>query len=148
MKTLFVEGIIIVLDLDRFEEYTIKYGLDQYKPNTITGMLTSLVENFIRKWRAVVVYGLDYERGTEETIIEIPYGFEQIDEIVKDLKAIKDEINKAGALITIVVVKDYVLGRKARNRKEAYHGTPGRRRAIRVLRKAKRAGGNKLVVLI
>lgn len=111
MKTLFVEGIIIVLDLDRFEEYTIKYGLDQYKPNTITGMLTSLVENFIRKWRAVVVYGLDYERGTEETIIEIPYGFEQIDEIVKDLKAIKDEINKAGALITIVVVKDYVLGR-------------------------------------
>lgn len=148
MKALLVEGIIIVLDLDRFEEYTVKHGLDQYRPNTVTGMLTSLVENFVRKWRAVVVYGLDYERGTEETILEIPYGYEQINEIVKDLKVIKDEVNKVGASITIVVIRDYVLGRKAKNRREAYHGTPGRRRAIRVLRKAKRAGGNKLVLLL
>lgn len=145
---MFVDGIIIILDLDSFEQYTIEYGFDQYRPNIITGTLTDLVESFARKWRASVIYGLDHDRGTEEAVIEIPYGHEQIKDIIRDLKKIKEEINELGASITIVVVKDYVTGIKAKNRREAYHGTPGRRRAVRELRRAKRSGGNKLVTLL
>jgi hypothetical protein len=142
-----VEGLIIILDLDRFEEYTIKHGFDQYKPNIITGTLTKLVEEFVKKWQASLIYGLDYERGTEEAIIEIPFGHERIERIVEDLRNIKNEINKLDASISIVVVKDYVIGKPARSRREAYYGTPGRRRALRLLRKIKKKGGNEIVVM-
>jgi hypothetical protein len=144
---MFVEGLIIILDLDRFEEYTIKHGFNQYKPNIITGTLTKLVEEFIKKWQASLIYGLDYERGTEEVVIEIPFGHEKLEEIVEDLKNIKNEINKLNASISIVVIKDYVIGKPARNRREAYYGTPGRRRALRILRKIKKKGGNEIAVI-
>lgn len=144
---LFAYGIIIVLDLDRFEEYTVEHGYDQYKPNIVTGTLTNLVKNLVYKYNGSVIYGLDEERGTEEAIIEIPYfPDEKIDELKKDLEKIKDEINKLGASISIVVVKDYVTGKPARSRREAYRGTPGRRKALRILRKVKRRGGNRIYV--
>ncbi len=142
---MFAEGLIIFMDLDKFEKYTKEHGFNEYKPNIITGTLTSLVEEFSRKWRACIIYGLDYERGTEEAIIEIPYGYENVEEIISDLSKIKETINRLGAKITIVVIKDYVLCKPARNRREAYHGTPGRRRATQLLRKYKRKGGNILV---
>ncbi len=145
---MFTEGLIIIMDLDKFENYTREHGFDEYKPNIITGTLTSLVEEFVRKWRACIVYGLDYERGTEEAIIEIPYGYENAEEIINDLSKIKDTINRLGARITIVVIKDYILCKPAHNRREAYHGTPGRRRATQLLRKYKRKGGNTLVSII
>ncbi len=144
---MFVEGLIIILDLDRFEEYTLKHGFSQYKPNIITGTLTRLVDEFVKKWQASLIYGLDYERGTEEAVIEIPFGYERLDEIVMDLKKIKNVINKLNASISIVVIKDYVIGKRAKNRREAYYGTPGRRRALRILRKIKKKGGNKIIVL-
>jgi len=144
---LYVEGLIVVLDLDRFEEYVEERGLDPYKPNIVTGTLTSLVERFVSKWRGVVIYGLDPERGTEEAVIEIPYGHEHLSEIVSDLEEIKREINKLGASISIVVIRDFVYPRRASSRREAYSGTPGRRRAWRILRRVKRAGGNKLLIL-
>ncbi len=144
---MFAYGIIIVLDLDRFEEYTVEHGYDQYKPNIVTGTLTNLVKNLVYKYNGSVIYGLDEERGTEEAIIEIPYfPDEKIDELKKDLEKIKDEINKLGASISIVVVKDYVTGKPARSRREAYRGTPGRRKALRILRKVKRRGGNRIYV--
>ena len=144
---MYVEGLIIVMDLDRFEEYVEERGLDPYKPNLITGTLTELVERFASKWRGVVVYGLDRERGTEEAVIEIPYGHEYLDSIVRDLEEIKREINRLGASITIVVVKDYTYPQTASSRREAYYGTPGRRRAWREVRRLKRLGGNRILVL-
>ncbi len=144
---MFVEGLIIVLDLDRFEEYVVEKGLDPYKPNIITGTLTKLVEDFIRKYRGIVIYGLDPRRGTEEAVIEIPYGYEQLNNIIKDLEKLKNEINKIGGSISIVVLKDYINGVKARNRREAYYGTPGRRRALKLLRSIKRKGGNNILVI-
>ncbi len=140
-----VEGTIIVLDLDKFEEYVLEHGMDSYKPNIITGTLTNLVEDLVRKWRGVVVYGLDWRRGTEEAIIEIP--FTEPNEIAKDLQKIKEEINKLGVGITIVALKDVVICREARDRREAYKGTPARTRALRILRKIKARGGNRLVIV-
>ncbi len=144
---LFVEGLIIILDLDMFEEYMVERGWDPYKPNIVTGTLTNLVEDFTRKWQGVVIYGLDRERGTEEAIIEIPFGYEHLEEIVEDLNRIKKEINRLGASISIVVVNDFVNPRPARDRREAYYGTPGRRRAVKFLRKVKRMGGNRILVV-
>lgn len=140
----FVEGTIVVIDLDRFGELVREQGLSEYSPNKVTGLLTSLVEEFVRKWNAVVVYGLDYQRGTEEAVIEIPF----VDpwDVVDDLKKLASMISDAGASISIVVLRDFVLGRRARDRREAYYGTPGRARALKILRKIKRRGGGCIVV--
>jgi len=142
---LLIEGLIIVADLDKFEEYVEMHGLDEYKPNDITGTLTSMFYDFAIRWRGVVIYGLDFERGTEEVIIEIPIPSE-IDDIVRDLEEIRRTINRLGASITIVVVRDYVVCKPARNRREAYYGTPGRSRAMKILRSIKRRGGNQVYV--
>ncbi len=144
---MFVEGIIIVLDLDKFEEYVEKHGLDPYKPNIVTGTLTQLIEQLTSKYNAVVIYGLDEKRGTEEAILEVPYfDYNKLNDLVKDLEKIRVEISKLGASISIVVIKDYVTGIKARDRRETYYGTPGRKRALKLLRRIKRQGGNKLLV--
>lgn len=140
----FVEGTIVVLDLDRFGEMVEEKGLSEYKPNVVTGLLTQLVEKFVWKWSGVVVYGLDYERGTEEAVIEIPYV--EPSEVASDLEEIKKEVERAGASITIIAIKDYVIARPARDRREAYYGTPGRLRALKLLRKVKRRGGGRMIV--
>ncbi len=134
-----VEGTIVVLDLDRFGEYVREHGLSEYSPNIVTGTLSYLVEWFVRKWSGVIVYGLDWERGTEEAVVEIPYV--DPEEIRGDLEKIVDEIKRLGVSISVVAIRDYVLCRRARSRREAYYGTLGRRRAIRLLRMVKKRGG-------
>ncbi|MEM4815957.1 MAG: hypothetical protein QXU77_00185, partial [Desulfurococcaceae archaeon] len=75
----------------------------------------------------------------------LPYGHENIDDILKDLLEIKEEINKLGVSISIVVVQDYVYPELAGDRRIAYKGTVGRIRAWKILRKIKKTGGNKIV---
>lgn len=138
-----VEGTIIAIDLDEFSEVVREKGWSEYKPNPATGLLTMLVEEFVRKWQGVIVYGLDEERGTEEAVIEIPYV--EPEEVERDLLRIKEELNKLGVRVTIVAIKDYVIAKPA-NQHEAYYGTPGRKRAHELLRKIKRKGGNQVVI--
>ncbi len=138
------EGTIVVMDLDEFEEMTQRMGWDRYKPNIVTGTLTQLVEWFVSKWRAVVVFGLDPVRGTEEVVLEIP-GVEP-EEVKEDLEYIKKRINEVGARITIVAVKGYVGLKPANSRRDAYYGTPDRAFAHKLLVKAKRKGGNRVVI--
>ncbi len=139
-----VEGTIVVMDLDRFSELVEKKSWSEYKPNIITGTLTSLIEWFVSKWRAVVVFGLDEERGTEEVVLEIP-GVEP-EELREDLEHIRRRIEELGASITIVAVKGYVGLKPAKNRRNAYYGTPSRALAHKLLKKAKRRGGNIVVI--
>ncbi len=138
-------GCVIVMDLDRFEELTAKHGWNQYTPNIITGALTDLVEQFVRKYFAVVVYGLDRVRGTEEVVLEIPDVDDEIlRNIVRDLEAIRREIRRLGGSITIAVALGAISGKPARSRRDAYDG-PTRRLALKLLREAKRRGGNRVV---
>ncbi len=139
-----VRGTVIMLDLDQFGEIVRERGWSEYSPNPATALLTRLVESFVRKWQGVVVYGLDEERGTEEAVIEIP--FVEPEELVEDLKRIKEEINRLGVGITIVAVRGYVVAQPSSQR-EAYTLTPARRQAHSVLRKAKRRGGNTIIVV-
>lgn len=140
-------GLIIVVDLDRFGEYVETRGLNPYTPNIVSGELTRLIEDFAVKHRGVVVYGLDRERGTEEAVIEIPFADENLEEIINDLKRVIEEIEKYGVTATAVVVRDFVSAKTARSRREAYKGTPGRARALKILRSIKRRGGGKIVIL-
>ncbi len=138
-------GVVVIMDLDRFEEFTREHGLDEYKPNYITGELTRLVEKLAIEKRGVVISGLDYDRGTEEAVIEFPYT--SIEELKMDLEHILKRIRELGASITIVAVEGMVSCKVARDKKEAFHGTPWRDLATRILHEAKRSGGNKLVLL-
>jgi len=145
-ETPLVPGVIVVLDLDRFGDYVDSRGLDSYKPNIVSGELTRLIEEFSWRHRGVVVYGLDYERGTEEAVIEIPFA-EEVESIVKGIEDIKSRVEMYGVTLSAIVLRDMVLGKPARDRREAYYGTPGRARAIRALRAIKRRGGGKILVI-
>ena len=138
-----VEGTVIILDLDRFGELTSSKGWDEYKPNIITGTFTHLVEEFVRKHSANILYGLDPKRGTEEAVIEIPYT--KPEEILDELRKIKNEIKKLGATLSIGIAYGPLEPIKPRSRREAYSGVT-RRRALKALREAKRKGGDRIVI--
>ncbi len=138
-RTLF-PGSIVILDLDEFEELMHSRGWSEYKPNEITGELTSLVEKMASDYQGVVIYGLDYKRGTEEAVIEFPG--RRCHELSETLRYVKNSVNALGAGISIVCVEGFVSGKKALDRKEAYHGTPWRDYAAKILRKIKNKGGN------
>jgi len=138
-----VEGTVIVLDLDKFKKVTKEKGFNEYKPNIITGTLTHLVENFVRKWNAYVLYGLDYSRGTEEAVIIIP--MTKPEEVLSDLEKIRREIEKLGASLSIGVSYGVLINIKARNRREAYENITVKN-ALKALREAKRKGGNRIVI--
>ena len=139
-----VEGTVIVIDLDRFGEVVEERGWSEYKPNPATGLLTLLVQRLVSKWQGVVIYGLDEERGTEEVVIEIP--MVEPEELREDLEEIRRELRRVGVTATIVAVRGYVGLKPARNRREAYTGTPYRRFAVKLLNQAKRRGGDRLVI--
>jgi len=131
-------GSIVLLDLDRFGEYVERMGLSEYSPNVVTGTLSALVEGLARRFHAVIVYGLDWERGTEEAVLEIP-GVEAR-ELEGELVRVAEEILRLGASITIVALTGYIYGAPARSRREAYRG-PLRSRAKRILESLKRRCG-------
>lgn len=133
------------MDLDHFKELVRAKGWSEYTPNPVTGTLTYLVQNFISKWFAVVIYGLDPERGTEEVVLEIPGA--TFEEIKGDLEVIVREIKALGASISMGVAYGPVTGRRAVTRREAYYGTPTRRRALKALKIAKRRGGGKIIFM-
>jgi len=139
-----VPGVVVFADLDKFEDYVESRGLSKWRPNEVTGLMTSLGYELATKWRGVVVYGVDPSRGTEEFILEIP--FASIDDVMEDLVRIKNEINKLGVGVTIAVVEGLVGFKPARDRREAYYGTPARRKARELLLKAKSRGGNAIVM--
>lgn len=139
-----MEGTVVIMDLDRFGDMVRERGWSEYSPNPVTGTLTRLVEEFVSKWSAVVLYGLDPGRGTEEVVLEVPNVSPQ--DVEEDLRRILEEIKRLGACISIVAVKAYV-GLPAYSRKEAYTGTPGRRLAAKLLRRIKRRGGCQLLVI-
>lgn len=140
------QGCIIIMDLDRFESLSKSKGWSEYTPNIITGTLTMLVEDFIRKHFAVMIYGLDEARGTEEVLLEIPdYRIDDLNHILGDLEKIRRRIEELGGSISIAVTFGPVTGKPAKNRREAY-SNPFRRKALKLLRRAKRSGGNKIVV--
>ncbi|MCE4604812.1 MAG: hypothetical protein F7B20_07625 [Aeropyrum sp.] len=144
MQGALVEGTIVIIDLDRFEEVTERLGLDRYRPNRYTGLLSGLVESLASRWSAVVVYGLDWRRGTEEAVLEIP--LVEPREVKGDLVKLARRLCEEGIPATIVAVKGLVGAARPIGRREAYTGSPDRARARRLLESLKRRGGGAVLV--
>ena len=102
-----VYGTVVILDLDRFKEYTIQQGFNAYKPNIVTGTLSHLVLDVASKRTGSILYGLDWDRGTEEAIIVFP-GMESL-QVKEDLLSIAKEICELGASITIVALHEAII---------------------------------------
>lgn len=136
-------GSVIVLDLDKFKEYTEVRGWSNYTPNVITGELSRLVEAFARKWSGRIIHGLDWSRGTEEAIIELP-GVEPR-EILRDLEDIRARIEELGSSISIGVSYGPLHSMRVRGKRELYSSTTIKL-AFKALRKAKRMGGNRIII--
>ncbi len=143
-----VDGAGIFLDLDNFKEIMKKMGWNEYKPNAITGSLSQLVQIFAAKHNANILWGLDQERGTEETYLEIVEP--DPDELYADLEEIRKKIEKLGketksnAHLSIGVAYGKIRYVKPRSRRELIR-TPLGNRAWRALKKAKKTGGNIIV---
>ncbi|NHK29788.1 MAG: hypothetical protein FK730_00455 [Asgard group archaeon] len=150
-----VEELIIFIDLDNFKEISEKQGWVSYKPNEITGSLTLLVTNFIRKYVGEVIYGLDEKRGTEECMIRLT-GALSHDEIINDLEKIISEINSIGlecgceTFVSIGVSRGSYTPIKPTGpyqwSKKLFKGQ-AQRLAHKALKKAKRQGGNRIIFL-
>jgi hypothetical protein len=137
-----VEGTIVVMDLDRFGEEVESKGLSEYSPNIATGTLTLLVESLVSKWSALVLYGLDRGRGTEEAVLLFP-GVEP-GELEGDLVSIARELEGLGFSITIVALRAPIASYKPLKRRrleDAYY-----KRAKRLLDSLKKRGGGVVFV--
>ena len=139
-----VEGTIVIIDLDRFGDYVRERGLSEYNPNDVTGLLSSLVEDLARKWGGVIIYGLNWARGTEEAVIEFP-GV-NAEELRGDLERIAREICGQEASATIVALTAHTGPARPQERREAYQSSTPRRTAARILRKLKAKGGGYLYI--
>jgi GGDEF domain-containing protein len=143
-----VDGAGVFLDLDNFKEIMKKMGWTEYKPNAITGSLSQLVQIFAAKNNANILWGLDQERGTEETYMEIVEP--DAEELCTDLEKIRKKIEELGketksnAHLSIGVAYGKISFIKPRSRREIIRTLLGSR-AWKALKKAKKTGGNKII---
>lgn len=150
-----VEELIVYLDLDNFKKISEEQGWSPYKPNDITGTLTHLVTEFVRKHLGEVLFGLDEKRGTEECMIRLT-GVLSHEVIVRDLEAIVEAIREVGeecdcnATISIGVARGPYSPEKPSGpyqwSKRLFKGQ-AQRLARKALKKAKRQGGNRILFL-
>lgn len=86
--------VLVYLDLDNFKQTVKEKGWTSYTPNPITAELSEMVKEISEKHAASVLFGLDFERGTEEALLffsDIP------PEILEhDLEAMRRRIEALG----------------------------------------------------
>ena len=150
-----VEELVIFIDLDNFKEISEAQGWVDYKPNEITGSLTNLVTNFIRKHIGEVIYGLDEKHGTEECMLRLTGALEH-EEIITDLESIIREINDVGlscgcnASLSIGVSRGPYTPIRPTGpyqwSRRLFKGQ-AQRLAHKALKKAKKLGGNRIIFL-
>ncbi len=144
--------VVVALDLDHFNEVVRKAAWPRYSPNPITGLLSRLVEDLVIKRRGIVIYGLDWDRGTEEAVIE--FVEPDLEDLLLDLEDLRRRIEEAGKTsgtgVTLSIgVSKYEApdGVKPVKDRRALKSSPYRYLALKALRKAKRLGGNRLVIV-
>lgn len=146
-----MQGVVVILDLDHFKKIVRDMGWAEYSPNPITSLLSELVDNLVHKHHAMMIYGLDWKRGTEETVLA--FSSPDIDSLLEDLEVIRRKIKDAGketgsnATISIGVAHGPVLGVKQATSRRELFTTLTERLAKRALQRAKRQGGNRIVIL-
>lgn len=143
-------GTVIAVDLDNFKICTQFMGWTPYASNPITRLLTDLLEDFIGKFYAIELFGIDHSKGTEEAILVV---FHETNTILQSLEIIKKSIeqlaNRLGAptSLSIGVATGQINEiKKLENRKKiTFFRDPTRAMALRALKKAKKMGGNQII---
>ena len=153
MQKKVIQGAVVLLDLDHFKEIQKKMGWPRYSPNIVTGSLTGLVEQLIRKHHGMLIWGLNETEGTEEAMLI--FTFPDTEELERDLAYIREEIYKIGqqtgceATLSIGIgigpLSDLKLP-KSRRSKDLY-STPTRKLAKKAINIAKKKGGNQIIIL-
>jgi GGDEF domain-containing protein len=144
------KGTIIFLDLDRFGESIKEKTWDEYRPNPISGFLTNKLLEYITKFQAIHLYGINKKRGTEEAILLFLQDRDWVHSLFEDLrrevlkKARKFDVNTSlsigiahGPIRNLKVVKEH-------SRKE-FIKHPTVYLAYKALKKAKKRGGNQII---
>lgn len=150
-----IEELIIYIDLDNFKRISQEKGWISYRPNEITGTLTHLIRDFVRRHHAEVLFGLDEKRGTEECMLRLT-GVLSYEKIIQDLQRILNKIKEIGevcncdATVSIGVARGPFTERKPTGPNQwsrtAIKGYT-QRLARKALKKAKKQGGNRIVFL-
>ena len=150
-----VEELVIFIDLDNFKKISEDQGWVAYKPNDITGSLTSLITKFVRKHLGEVIYVLDEKHGTEECMLRLT-GALAHEEIINDLEYIITEINNVGqncgcdASLSIGVSRGPYTPIRPTGpyqwSRRLFKGQ-AQRLAHKALKKAKKLGGNRIIFL-
>lgn len=143
-------GTIVFLDLDRFGECIKEQNWDEYRPNEISGFLTDKLLEYITKFQAVHLWGINKKRGTEEAILLFLQEKEWVKSLFEDLRkqilkiAKKFDANTSlsvgiayGSIRNLKVVKGH-------SRKE-FIKNPTVYMAYKALKKAKKWGGNQVI---
>jgi GGDEF domain-containing protein len=150
-----VEELVIFIELDNFKEIADKQGWVTYKPNEITGKMTEVISDFVKKYLGEVIYGLDERHGTTECMIRLT-GALSHEEITQDLEDIiffiedVGQKNKCNSTVSIGVAR----GPYTRIRptgpyqwsKRLFKGQ-AQRLARKALMKAKKLGGNRIIYM-
>ena len=145
-----MQSALIILDLDQFGKITKEAGWPEYKPNVVTGLLSDLVTELLSKHHGTHLSGLDYQRGTEEAVLFFSAPDPQ--ELLDELEALKKKIQLLGRDLGLPVTLSIGVS----------FGSPPPLRlrensdltrmflfksAKKALRKAKRQGGNRIIVV-
>jgi GGDEF domain-containing protein len=152
IKKISYYGTFVFLDLDRFRNCIEKKGWSEFKPNSISGFLTEELEKYVRKYRGLVIWGLNKQRGTEEAILffhqKSKIIYELFENIRRKIKRLAEKLD-APTSLSIGMVRGaapLIKQIKSHNKKE-FKKDPNILMAYRALKKAKKNGGNCIVQL-
>lgn len=116
-------AVVIALDLDKFSDVIKEKGWTAYSPNRVTRYLSHAVSAFAEKHHATVLYGLNFERGTEEA--QLYCSDPDMQQVIADLECMREDIHTMGETtlsvgiasvardIPVKSLKDFPLAKKA-----------------------------------
>jgi len=144
-------GTIVVVDLDNFKACTAKKGWTRYTPNPITALLTQRIQQIISVQFGTLLWGLNEQEGTEESLLYFSCG---INEIYDTFEALRLEIltlaRKEDAPTSLSIGMAYgpvtSLKHAINNRRSTLQKDSTRILAYKALHKAKKLGGNKITI--
>jgi hypothetical protein len=142
---------IAFLDLDGFGNCMEHMGWTRYSPNIITGFLTLEIQRLIRDYQAIHIWGMNTKEGTEEAILVF---FQEIEPVIAIFKEIQENLmqitrtHNVPTSLSVGIANGKVFDFKpiTHHRKSDFRKDPTRYLAYKALKRAKKLGGNQIVV--
>ena len=144
-----MQSALVLLDLDHFGEITKKAGWPEYKPNVVSGLVTELVTDLLTKHHGTHLRGINYKRGTEEAVLF--FSAPDIQALLEDLETLRKKVHllggELGLPITISIGLAFGIPPRMRiSETSDLTRIPLFKPAKKALRKAKKQGGNRVIV--